>query len=192
MLNDYITQTLVTCNHFGSSRDLLKVWFENQRPAEHLHLERLLNGRCKSERADTTELLKEWLDPTPVDPARPVRRRKIEHAFTTDQSASPDFASMTLLDAALAYAAMGVAVLPCEPSTKEPIGPLVPCDIGPKRKPLAGTGGLKKASRDPDVIRGWWRDRPDAMIGAATGAASGFWAVDPDAPKQVKKGRSGR
>jgi bifunctional DNA primase/polymerase-like protein len=60
----------------------------------------------------------------------------------------------------------------------------VPCDLGPDGKPVQGTGGLKKSTTDPAVITEWWTFRPDAMIGIPTGAASGFWAVDPDAPKQ--------
>jgi Bifunctional DNA primase/polymerase, N-terminal/Primase C terminal 2 (PriCT-2) len=109
-----------------------------------------------------------------------------------DAISSPNAAkALSNLEAALAYAEIGLAVFPCEPADKSPVGPLVPLDLGPNRKPIKGTGGLKKATRDPVLIREWWTMRPDAMIGAATGAASGFWAVDPDVPKQVKKGKLG-
>jgi hypothetical protein len=70
--------------------------------------------------------------------------------------------STLLLEAALEYARNGFAVLPCEPSNKDPCGCLVPKDIGNDRKPIAGTGGLKKATRDPVIITEWWTLRPDA------------------------------
>jgi hypothetical protein len=90
---------------------------------------------------------------------------------------------MSALDYALEYAAAGVAVIPCEPASKEPVWSLVPKEIGPDRKPVSRSGGVKKATRDPTKITEWWTMRPDAMIGAATGTASGFWAIDPDVPK---------
>ena len=99
---------------------------------------------------------------------------------------------MTPLEIALAYAEAGVAVIPCEPASKEPVWALVPKDIGPDRKPIPRTGGVKKATRDPAKIAEWWAARPDAMIGGATGAASGFWAIDPDVPKPAKNGHAGK
>lgn len=41
-------------------------------------------------------------------------------------------------------------------------------------------GGLKDASKDPQVITRWWRRWPDANVGIATGAVSGFWVLDID------------
>lgn len=73
----------------------------------------------------------------------------------------------TLGKAALAYAARGWAVLPVEPRGKRPLGSLVP-------------HGVKDATTDPTVIRGWWKRHPDANVGVATGAASGFDALDVD------------
>ena len=99
---------------------------------------------------------------------------------------------MNPLDVALEYAAAGIAVIPCEPSSKEPIWSLVPKDLGPDRKPVPRSGGVKKATRDPKLIAEWWTMRPDAMIGAATGPASGFWAIDPDVPKPSKNGHAGK
>jgi len=108
-----------------------------------------------------------------------------------------------MVEWALWYAAHDIHVFPCDPKNKQPIGYLVPCDpkIGPDGKQvrdkngrlvgIKGTGGVKKATIDPAVIREWWGRCPKAMIGAATGSISGFWAVDPDAPKQVKKGKPG-
>ncbi|MEL6980146.1 MAG: bifunctional DNA primase/polymerase [Pseudomonadota bacterium] len=73
-----------------------------------------------------------------------------------------------VLNTALAYARKGVLVFPCNPATK---GPLI-------------TGGFTKASCDLDQVAFWFRRKhPGAMIGAATGRRSGFWAVDLDLPK---------
>jgi len=86
------------------------------------------------------------------------------------------------LEAALAYARRGWAVLPlwtsverkcacgnpdCPSPGKHPIGPLVP-------------KGLKQATTDEAVIQRWWRAYPDANVGIATGKLSGIWAVDVD------------
>ncbi len=48
-----------------------------------------------------------------------------------------------------------------------------------EKKPLH-KGGYKTASNDPDVARARWAKKPLANIGIATGAASGFWALDVD------------
>jgi len=98
---------------------------------------------------------------------------------------------VSVLEAALEYARAGAAVLPCEPSTKEPIGSLVPQDRDNGRGPVAGTGGVKKATQDPAKIAEWWACRPDAMIGIATGSASGFFVIDPDVPKRPRHGQPG-
>src|SRR5438552_13678893 len=71
-----------------------------------------------------------------------------------------------LLDAALAYAATGLFVLPCTASTKAPRTP----------------HGLLDASRDPSVIRRWWENDPDAAIAVRTGAVSGRVVLDVDGP----------
>lgn len=83
--------------------------------------------------------------------------------------------------AALDYAAQGFAVLPlhwpvnggcscfrgdeCEHPGKHPIASLVP-------------RGLHSATTDPDVIRRWWTDQPEANIGLRTGDA--FDVIDVD------------
>ena len=59
--------------------------------------------------------------------------------------------SPSFLDAALEWAKVGVAVLPCDPSSKEPIGKLVP-------------HGFKDATTDRETIIRWWALRPDAMV----------------------------
>jgi hypothetical protein len=93
-----------------------------------------------------------------------------------------------MLDAAFPYAAAGIAIFPCEPANKEPCGCLVGRDKDSQGRWVPKSGGVKKATRDPALIESWWRLRPDAMIGAATGAISGFFVVDPDKPKPVARG----
>jgi hypothetical protein len=59
-----------------------------------------------------------------------------------------------LLSAALAYAVdLDLPVFPLKVRGKTPITP----------------NGFKAATTDPDVIRHWWQDTPDANIGVATG-----------------------
>ncbi len=52
--------------------------------------------------------------------------------------------------------------------------------------PIAGTHGFLEANRDPDVARAVWHRWPKANIGVATGAKSGFWALDIDAPTGIE------
>jgi predicted P-loop ATPase len=73
-----------------------------------------------------------------------------------------------LLQIALEYARRGWHVFPCKPSDKAP----------------HTASGFKDASTDPATIVQWWRTWPSAMIGVRMGAASGVWALDPDAPKE--------
>ncbi len=82
----------------------------------------------------------------------------------------------SLLQAALAYAARGWPVFPCSPRDKRP---LVPADKDAAGKPIKGTGGLKKASIDPDQITAWWMRWPRAMIGVAMGG-NGLFVLDFD------------
>ncbi len=84
--------------------------------------------------------------------------------------------------AALEYARRGWPVLPvwwpiggrcacgksgCDKPGKHPIGSLVP-------------HGVKDASSDLAVVDGWFSRYPDANVGIATGAASGFDVLDVD------------
>ena len=68
---------------------------------------------------------------------------------------------MSMLDAALEYAARGWHVHPLRSRGKEPITPR----------------GHKDASVDPDVICAWWTANPDANIGIAV-APSGLCVLD--------------
>jgi putative DNA primase/helicase len=92
---------------------------------------------------------------------------------------------MTMLDAALTHAQAGRRVFPlhttrnggcscggtknCAPG-KHPIGALVP-------------HGVLDATTDPDLIRTWWGQIPDANIGIATGRNSNLVVLDVDGAK---------
>ena len=65
---------------------------------------------------------------------------------------------------ATALAQRGIAVFPCQPRGKTP----------------ATARGVLDASTDIERINAWWRAVPDLNIGVATGAVSGFWALDVD------------
>lgn len=74
---------------------------------------------------------------------------------------------MTPLGAALAYAMLGWPVFPCRWQ-------------GPQRKQPLTHHGFLDASTDPVAITAWWHRWPDALIGIATGAVSGFVVLDVD------------
>ena len=70
-------------------------------------------------------------------------------------------AEMTLKEAALYYAKIGLAVFPIKSRSKQPL-----------------TGhGCKDASKDTDQIAEWWDRWPDANVGIATGSISGGLVV---------------
>lgn len=75
----------------------------------------------------------------------------------------------TNLDAALYHVAAGRPVFPCSPIDKKP--------AIPKR---LGGNGFKDATTDPDVVRAWWTQYPDAIPGMPTGARVGVWVLDVD------------
>lgn len=77
------------------------------------------------------------------------------------------------ISVALAYAARGWPVFPCNPLTKAPLT----------------QNGFKDANTDSEQISAWWAKHPNAMIGIPTGAASGFWVLDIDEDKE--RGKSG-
>lgn len=88
---------------------------------------------------------------------------------------------MTMLDQALAYAARGWPVFPCDwrSGPKEKV-PLVPRDKDSAGRRIDGTGGVAKATTAPEVIKGWWSKWPLALIGVALGSKAGLWVVDFD------------
>jgi putative DNA primase/helicase len=69
-----------------------------------------------------------------------------------------------MLDAALACAARGTPIFPCNFADKYPLT----------------KHGLYDASTDISRIEHWWRVWPRAMIGVPTGASSGWWVLDLD------------
>ena len=90
-----------------------------------------------------------------------------------------------LLDAALAYARRGWHVFPCH--TPRPGGKCScgkrDCDkVGkhPRWEEVTLEHGVTDATTDPATITAWWQKWPDANIGGAAGAKSGFDAADPD------------
>lgn len=72
----------------------------------------------------------------------------------------------SLKDVALRYARQGLAVLPLEPNGSNPLGRLAP-------------HGYRSATTDPEQVARWWRDCPDANIGAVPGSA-GYVVLDLD------------
>jgi hypothetical protein len=77
---------------------------------------------------------------------------------------------------ALAHAERGRRVFPCCPKTKRP--------AIPKDK---GGHGFKDATTDPALIRQWWAQYPESVVGMPTGAYTGVFVVDID----VKSGKVG-
>jgi hypothetical protein len=69
-----------------------------------------------------------------------------------------------MLTSALTLAEKGMAVFPCRPRDKRP----------------ATESGCKDATRDPAVIKQWWKLQPDCNIGIACGTASGVFVIDVD------------
>jgi hypothetical protein len=76
---------------------------------------------------------------------------------------------MEILELVADYVSQGLAIFPCRGKT-----PLIP-------------GGFKNASTDAAQVAKWWAKWPDANIGMATGAASGFSVLDVD----IKPGVNG-
>lgn len=69
-----------------------------------------------------------------------------------------------LLSAALAYAARGVPVFPCEPGAKRPLT----------------YNGFWDATAETHRIKAWWSRWPAANIGVPTGGRSGLLVLDVD------------
>jgi replicative DNA helicase len=84
---------------------------------------------------------------------------------------------MSFLADALDLAARGFLVFPLQPRDKVPFPRAHNC-------PEPHGQGCHDATRDPDTIRRWWEEHPDANIGLATGAASGIWALDLETPEE--------
>lgn len=91
-------------------------------------------------------------------------------------------ATQTPLAAALGYAARGWAVFPVHSIRRQ--GTICTCGnraCGSPGKHPRTPNGLKDASLDPAVIRGWWQRWPDAGVAVATGR--GLAVIDVDVHK---------
>jgi hypothetical protein len=92
------------------------------------------------------------------------------------------------LDRALSYAAIGIPVLPLWWPVNEEGEWICSCPRGsdcpnkPGKHPLGVLvhNGLKDATTDPELIKRWWEQYPDANIGGVMGKVSGFIAADID------------
>jgi hypothetical protein len=94
-------------------------------------------------------------------------------------AAQPAVSAAELLAAALGYAAAGVAVLPLHTPDRDGV---CSCRAGGR---CASAGkhprlphGLHEASRDAEVIAGWWRRWPHANIGLVTGGVLEVCDID--------------
>ena len=77
-------------------------------------------------------------------------------------------------EAAITYINQGFSIFPLQVKGKKPLT----------------THGVKDASKDPAVIKGWWQQWPQANIGIATGQVSGgLCVIDMDIDE--KKGLDG-
>jgi putative DNA primase/helicase len=87
-----------------------------------------------------------------------------------------------MLDHALAYAAeRGWAVFPLH----DVVSGVCSCGEAcksPGKHPRTRTG-LNAATRNPDVIRHWWMQTPQANVGVRTGRESGIVVIDLDVHK---------
>lgn len=84
-----------------------------------------------------------------------------------------------MLDHALAYAAQGCPVFPCNPTTDKARGSKAPHLPGESASG-AKDGGHWLASLDEGMIRGWWKRWPQALIGFPTGLRTRCIVVDLD------------
>lgn len=80
-------------------------------------------------------------------------------------------ADTTMLDAALSYARIGLAVFPLVEKSKRP----------------AVANGFYKATTDEEQIRKWWQKNPYYNIGIACGAVSNMSVIDVDISEEKDK-----
>jgi hypothetical protein len=96
--------------------------------------------------------------------------------------------TLVLAEAALAYAASGLAVLPLHRPIRRP-GGVLGCSCPDTGCPSIGKHprtrhGLLDATTEPDQVATWWRRWPQANIGLATGGR--FDVLDVDGPAGVQ------
>ena len=96
------------------------------------------------------------------------------------------------LTAALEYAAQGLSVLPLHSADREGRCSCGSRDCHSPGKHPRTVNGVKDATQDPEIIRGWWARWPGAWLGIATGAASaGLWVLDIDTHAPAGGGLTG-
>ncbi len=84
------------------------------------------------------------------------------------------------LEYALKYVGIDWAVLPVHWITDKGICSCGKSDCKPAGKHPLISNGFKGASKDPEKIKEWWNQWPNANIGVATGAVSDIFALDID------------
>lgn len=90
---------------------------------------------------------------------------------------------MQPLDLALFYAAKGWPVFPCRHKEfYDEDG-----EIFGEKTPLIGNG-FKGATKTPRIIKRWWSDHPEALVGVATGTGLDAWVLDLDIKPGVGDG----
>ena len=90
------------------------------------------------------------------------------------------------IDSALALAQRGWNVFPTHSTDESDNCTCGNPDCGSAGKHPRTTSGLKAATTDPDVIRRWWEQWPNANIAVCTGADSGIFVLDVDVKKAAK------
>lgn len=85
-----------------------------------------------------------------------------------------------MLQLALEYAAAGWPVFPCRPADEEVFNPRTGKFEDKTAKSPYTDNGLKAATTREHIIRRWWTDHPEAMVGVPTGERSGVWVLDLD------------
>ena len=80
---------------------------------------------------------------------------------------------------AASWARAGFPVFPCRH-----IAELVRGELKKEKSPLT-LRGFKDATTDLQTIAEWWREHPHALVGLATGEASGLFVVDLDVDKET-------
>lgn len=83
----------------------------------------------------------------------------------------PDALTHIPAQVAANWARAGFPVFPCNPATKAPLTP----------------HGFKDATADLQTVAAWWQAHPNALVGLATGEASGLFVIDLDVDKKRAK-----
>lgn len=93
------------------------------------------------------------------------------------------------LDVALSYTARGWPCFPCRHKDEEAVDRVTgqtkydpetgEVEILKVKTPITDSG-FKAATRFEHIIRRWWKDNPDAMVGIPTGEKIGAWVLDVD------------